>query len=159
MKRQRAAPKDKRPVKKKKSHHFDGRIRVSPEKKNIDVLKSNSIALGTGGTLFLLNGCDDGTTPVTRIGRRIVMTSLTVRWQGYMAPTSTGAKGLRLLVVYDRQPNAATPAITDICQFDDMSSMMNLSNSKRFKVIVDELVPFVWELKENKLGIYQCIES
>jgi len=142
MKRQRGAPQDKRPFKKKKSR-FEGRIRVSPEKKNLDVLNSNSIALGPGGTLFLLNGCDDGTTVNTRIGRRILLTSLTVRWQGYMTPTSAGASGLRLLIVYDRQPNAATPAITDIMQFDDISSMMQLSNSKRFKVIVDELVPCV----------------
>lgn len=111
------------------------------EKKNIDVLNSVAIvAAQTTSSLFLLNGVDDGATSTQRIGRRITMTSLEIRWNGSFAATSAGSTPLRLCVVYDKQSNALAPTATDVFQIDAISSMMNLGNSRRFKVIVDELV-------------------
>lgn len=125
------------------------------EKKNIDVLNTVGVVAGAVvSTLFLLNGVDDGATSLTRIGRRINMTSLEIRWSGNMAATSAGSTPLRLCVVYDKQANGVAPAATDVFQIDQISTMMNLSNSRRFKVIVDELVgnvstagPAGWNVK------------
>lgn len=116
----------------------------NPEKKNIDNLFTNSIVAGaTAASLHLLNGVDDGATAITRIGRRISMSNLSIRWLGNLAATSAGASPLRLVVVYDRQTNAQAPAVTDVFQVDQISTMMNLANARRFKVIVDENVECV----------------
>ena len=68
------------------------------------------------------------------------MTSLEIRQLGSFAATTAGSSPLRLVVVYDRQSNAVAPLATDVFQIDQISSMMNLSNGRRFKVIIDELV-------------------
>ena len=57
-----------------------------------------------------------------------------------LTATTAGSSPLRLVVVYDRQSNAVAPLATDVFQIDQISSMMNLSNGRRFKVIIDELV-------------------
>lgn len=116
----------------------------TPEKKNLDVLTANPITFAqTTANLALLNGCDDGATAITRVGRRITMTSLYCRWVGSLAATTTGSSPLRLLIVYDKQTNAAAPLATDILQVDQIVSLQNLSNNRRFKVLADELIDCV----------------
>lgn len=111
------------------------------EKKNLDILdQAHIVAASTTSTSFLLNGVDDGATATTRVGRRITMTSLHIRWSGSFAATTAGTSPLRLVVVYDRQANAAAPAATDVFQVDNIYTAMNLSNARRFKVLVDENV-------------------
>lgn len=111
------------------------------EKKNIDATNSNTITFAqTTSNLFLLNGCDDGATATTRVGRRITMTSMELRWSGSFAATTAGTSPLRMLVVYDKQTNAAAPAATDVVVVDSLNSMMQLSNSRRFQVLADEIV-------------------
>ncbi|MDG0902781.1 hypothetical protein P6U18_22775 [Pseudomonas sp. L01] len=149
MKRARAADSKGRPTKRQaKTQNFafkKAMVRAkTDELKNIDVLTTGTITFGqTTANLALLNGVDDGATSLTRVGRKIVITSLAWRWQGSVGPTTTGASGLRLLIVRDSQTNAAAPLATDILQVDAIHSMMNLDNSKRFKVLVDHLVPCV----------------
>lgn len=119
-------------------------VKRTPELKNIDGLSTTAYAAGaTTGLLTLLNGVDDGTTPITRIGRRITMKSLFYRAHVQMAPTTIGGAALRVLIVYDKQTNAVAPAITDIVQIDAINSQMNLANSKRFVVISDEIIPCI----------------
>jgi len=60
-----------------------------------------------------------------------------------MAPTSTGTSPLRVLVVYDKQPNGAAPAATDILAADTIQSVNNLSNSRRFVTLCDEIIPCI----------------
>jgi len=69
------------------------------------------------------------------------MKSVFVRWAGALAATTTGASPLRMLVVYDKQNNKATPAATDILHADQLDSPMELANSKRFVVVMDESIP------------------
>lgn len=111
------------------------------EKKNLDILNTTAIvAAQTTASLFLLNGCDDGATATTRVGRRITMTSIYIKWAGSFAATTAGSSPLRLAVVYDKQSNAAAPTATDVFQVDQISTQLNLSNSRRFKVLIDEVV-------------------
>lgn len=160
MKRKAAAPKNPRPTKRfAKGQSFAMKKAIlrtkTDELKNKDTLTSTAIVFGqTTATLALLNGIDDGATSTTRVGRKVIITSLTWRWQGSLAPTTTGSSGLRLLIVRDAQTNAAAPAATDVLVQDNIQSMMNLNNSKRFKVLADELVecvgvngPQSWNLK------------
>lgn len=114
------------------------------EKKNIDVNNANAVvAAQTGATIFLLNGVTPGTSGTTRVGRRITMTSLNWRWVGALAPTTAGASPIRLLIVYDKQANAAAPGAGDVLVIDAIDSPMNLNNSRRFKILADVEIPCV----------------
>lgn len=149
MKRGRSAPTNPRKTKRANTtQNFalkKALVRArTDELKNIDVVTNNTITFGQAtANLALLNGVDDGATSTTRIGRRITITSLAWRWEGSIAPTTTGASGLRMLIVRDAQANGAAPLATDILQVDAIYSMMNLDGSKRFKVLVDHLVPCI----------------
>lgn len=105
-----------------------------PEKKDdLEIVTLNVASVG--GQLTLGNGIALGTAASgNRIGRSIKLVSLTMNTT-LVATTDYAA--FRLLVVYDKQPNGAAPAITDILVSDSIQSPMNLSNSKRFKVIMD----------------------
>lgn len=114
------------------------------EKKNIDVVNLTSITAGSGAAaLKHLNPLAPGTSATTRIGRRVKMHSLLIKWQGSLGPTSAGASPLRLLVVYDKQANGAAPAATDVLTSDAIASGMNLSNSRRFIILCNEEISCV----------------
>lgn len=117
-------------------------VRSGPEAKDhVFVLPA---ALGAfGATTFsagtLLNALGQGTTAVTRLGRKVQLKSLYIRYSIALAPTSTGGSPARILVVYDKQANGAAPLITDILLANDFHSPNNLNNSDRFITIFDEI--------------------
>lgn len=108
------------------------------ELKNLDVDNTTNIVAGSGaGVLNLINGVAQGTTALTRLGRRITMRSLYWRWNGHLNATTVGGSGLRMLIVYDKQANVAAPVATDVLTVDAIRSPMNLSNSRRFVTLAD----------------------
>lgn len=107
-----------------------------PEKKAIDV--AASYVLNTTGSVALLNGCPRGDNLSERIGRRITMKNITLRGVA-QGTTATGVSQLcRVIVVYDKQTNGVAPAVTDVLVSATGSAFMNLSYSKRFKIIIDK---------------------
>jgi len=100
-----------------------------------------TLSPGANTTLFssarLLNGCIQGTEATNRIGRKIVMSSLYLKGTFNLATTSTGGGTARIIVVYDKQANGTTPAITDVLLSDDVLAPNNLSNRDRFTKICD----------------------
>jgi len=113
------------------------------ELKNLDITNTSLFGAGSGaGTLSLLNGCVQGTTATTRLGRAITMKSLLIRSSGYAQATTAGSGAIRFMVVLDKQANATAPANTDILNTDDLPSPMNLSNGERFKVLFDKVWNF-----------------
>jgi len=113
------------------------------ELKFIDQVNNTSTTAGSAafGAAILLNGCVPGSTASDRIGRRIHMKSLLMRWEFAAAGTTTWGGKVRILIVYDKQANAATATITDILLSDHVSSQNNLSNRDRFVTICDYLTP------------------
>lgn len=111
------------------------------ELKFLDVSNNTgpTVDVATFGAGVLLNGCANGSDASSRIGRKIVLKSVLVRYQFAMAPTSTFSSPFRIMVVYDKQANAAAPAITDILLTDHFSSQNNLSNRDRFVTIFDHV--------------------
>lgn len=108
------------------------------EKKDVTagVLWNPTTYAGVAGQLTLLNGMVYGGTAGQHIGRSVTLRS--IAFNTALGFTSTGgAPILRVLIVYDRQPNGAAPAVTDILYANDPSAPMNLNNSKRFKVLHD----------------------
>ena len=47
---------------------------------------------------------------------------------------------IRVMLVYDRQSNGVTAGITDVLNASDVASMKNLSNKRRFKVMMDKFI-------------------
>jgi len=111
------------------------------EVKFLDTSPSGTIsfASSTFATGVLLNGCINGSDASTRIGRKINIKSLLIRYEGHLASTSTGGGCFRILVVYDKQANATAPAITDVLLTDHFLSANNLSNRDRFTTIFDHI--------------------
>jgi len=110
-----------------------------PEQKNFDsnVAAPIVIAQATAVRSSIFSP-DQGTGPSEHVGRKIDCTSLSWKWSANYAATTAGSSPMRLLVVYDRQPNAALPNTTDVVNQDYINAHMNLNNSKRFLVIVNE---------------------
>lgn len=119
-----------------------GRLPTSiHELKDITTKSSAVIQLATTGSSTLINAIPQDSTASGRVGRRVVMKSLLLRFAGSMAATSAGASPIRIMVVYDSQTNATAAPLTDVVLTDDITSPMNLSNSRRFKILCDDLIP------------------
>ena len=112
----------------------------STELKYIDNNFSPVIAVGSASfslSTQLLNGCTQGSDATNRIGRKLVLKSCLVRGTFTLASTSTGGSPIRLVLVYDKQANAAAPATTDVFLADNFSSQNNLNNRDRFIILSD----------------------
>lgn len=115
-----------------------------PEKKFTDV--SATLTLGSAADTFttpgpttLLNGLIPDSTATGRIGRKVVMKSLYIRWSAQLAPTSIQGAPVRIIVFYDKQANGAAAGVTDVLLANAFNSPNNLSNRDRFVVLSDEL--------------------
>ena len=109
------------------------------EQKNFDAnVAAPIVAAQTTAVRSSIFSPDQGTGVSERVGRKVDCTSLSWKWSSSYAPTTAGSSPMRLVVVYDRQPNAALPATTDVFNQDYINAHMNLANSRRFLVIVNE---------------------
>jgi len=103
---------------------------------------------GTVAADQLCNGLATGTGANNRIGRKIVMKSIYMRFTWFVAGSNTSQSGpMRILVVYDKQvngafPTAIAPATSDgaILHYDHIASPNNLFAADRYVTIFDELV-------------------
>jgi len=95
-----------------------------------------SLSFDSSGSLTLLNGLTQGTTSSTRIGRRVTVKSIEWRFN-CSTSTLTNWTSNRFMIVVDTQANAATPAFTDIYDSLSPSTLRNVSNMPRFKVLYD----------------------
>lgn len=94
-------------------------------------------------TFFVLNGIQTGGSFYQRNGRQIKMRSIAFKYT--IEPLSFPAPldQLRVAIVFDRQPNGALPALSDIFQDCDSAgatktdpeSWLNLNNRERFRII------------------------
>ena len=107
------------------------------ERKNIDDSSAKWASTSAGWSINCLNDVAQGTTAITRIGRKILMKSILV--QGILA-TNTG-NNARVLIVYDRQPNGALPAATDVLTSNTIMAVQNLDNRDRFLILAD-IMPY-----------------
>lgn len=121
------------------------------ERKNADT--DATIVASTFSGPTLLNGIAQGTTPGNHIGRRATMKSLLIR---YTADPVAGGGGsvsqVRFIVVYDKQTNAAAPAVGDIVQTTAFTSPLNLQNKDRFVCLIDEISDVMPSAAQNISG-------
>ena len=108
-----------------------------------------NVAINSTGNIDALNLIRTGSTYVTRQGRKVEMKS--IRVVANIVPiagrTATSDYG-RIVLVYDRQPNGALPAVAEVLQTTDQAanntttsfSGINLNNRDRFIILRDEHV-------------------
>lgn len=113
------------------------------ELKVVDTVTASANLTVTAG-LVLLNGISQGSDYTNRIGRKVLMKSLYMRFT--LLPNSANSAPIgdfvRILLVYDCQTNGAAPLAADILNSAaDYLSPLNLANRDRFKVLHDKVVP------------------
>lgn len=85
----------------------------------------------------------NGSDASTRIGRKVTIKSVYLRYSVVPSPTTTGAAAVRILVVYDKQTNAVAPAVLDVLSNSDFTAPNQLSNRDRFVTLIDEITPII----------------
>lgn len=126
----------------------------SPEPKFLDG-NATGTAINASGALFAINVTGQGTTAygsTARIGQKINMKSVCVR--GIAANTTAnlsastglnnGTDGVRVAIVYDKQPNGSLPQYSDIYNTASGSysafAQRNVSTLDRFDVIKEDWI-------------------
>lgn len=88
----------------------------------------------TTGTIALIATVPQGTTVNSRVGKKVMWKSLQAR--GYAQNNTTAIyNDCAFLVVYDKRPTGALPAITDILNTASSVSFNNDNNSGRFQIL------------------------
>lgn len=123
-----------------------------PELKFVDTansaLGSQSTAAPPTATTVLT--CVQGAAAYQRIGQRVQLHSLRLVGSIFPNATMAGFSPGRVLVVYDRQANAAAPAWSDVIQCvtsggsasSSVRDGLNLANRERFVILIDERMTF-----------------
>lgn len=114
-----------------------------PELKAFDVTVVPTFATAAAGdTPLVLNAMVAGTEVYNRVGRKIYMKSVHIRGQIFSAATTAlDEQELRMMLVYDSNPNAAQTTLGQLLLDSnvggglDVNSNINLDNRERFKVI------------------------
>lgn len=104
---------------------------------------SGSDAWNIPAAATLLNGIGGGSNANQRVGRKVTLKSLMFRYRfsfdaSVVGATATGGGNLRILIVYDKQPNANFPPVLSVLQNDFFNTMNNLDNRDRFVILADE---------------------
>jgi len=110
------------------------------ERKFVDTAVA-TYEMDTTGSVALIATVPQGAGESQRIGREINLHSLQIHGTVQAKTTTTLAAG-RFLVVWDKQPNAALAAITDILNTANYYSFLNDQNKKRFKILMNR--PFTF---------------
>lgn len=110
-----------------------GLVRSSPQEIDFVDTAINQ-AMDTTGVVTLINGIVQGTSVNQRIGKKVLMKSVQARV--YFAANSAATSNVvTMLLVYDRLPRGALPAVTDILVAATPTANNNDSNSSRFKIL------------------------
>ena len=97
----------------------------------------------TWSTVQLINGIAQGVTSTARIGRKCVVSAITIRWH-YSFPLSATDNRWgpwRWMLVYDSSPDGVLPTPGLILDDNSFLGNINLNNSERFAILHDEVVP------------------
>lgn len=98
-------------------------------------------AVGSTGSVTLLNGVASGTGVNERVGRQNTNKSYFGRFGFYPSSTTSAPLGtiVRIIVFFDSQTNssASPPAVGDVLEATAWDSPMNLNNRERFKILLE----------------------
>lgn len=113
--------------------NFQRTVGAAKELGYVDVAAATYNMDGTG-SIALLNTVAQGAGVTQRVGKKIVMKSLQCRGVMYNNATAS-ANDVAIMIIYDKRPTGALPAITDILTSVNSQAMNNDTNSGRFVVV------------------------
>lgn len=115
---------------------FQGSRFGTIEKKQIDT--ASTCVIDSTGAVVLLNGLQKGTDLTNRVGRKIHMFYYKLRAYA-LATSATGTAQIgRIMVVYDKYPNAVTATIGQILTATDVLANNNITGRDRFVKLMDQ---------------------
>jgi len=91
-------------------------------------------ALDTTGSVTLINPIPQGAGVTQRVGKKIVMKGLQCRGNLFNNTTALW-NDVAFMIVYDKRPTGALPAVTDILVSANNNSMNNDANAGRFSIL------------------------
>lgn len=109
---------------------------ASKETGYVDLAVAN-YALDTTGSVTLLNTVAQGAALTQRVGKKIVMKGLLCRGR-FENNSQALLNDCAMIIVYDKRPTGALPAVTDILVTANAQAMNNDANSGRFKILKRE---------------------
>ena len=114
---------------------------------------SIAASFAAGSSIQSLVTMNRGDTNYLREGDKITLKNMTWRIRLYLNNAETSPTAVRFVIVYDRRPNGAQAAVTDVLNSNTIDGLMNLSEDvrRRFQVIHDQF----WQLSTggNELAI------
>lgn len=114
---------------------------------------SIAASFAAGSSIQSLVTMNRGDTNYLREGDKITLKNMTWRIRLYLNNAETSPTAVRFVIVYDRRPNGAQAAVTDVLNSNTIDGLMNLSEDVRgrFQVIHDQF----WQLSTggNELAI------
>lgn len=115
-----------------------GLVLTPGELKSVDTTVNAAADMTTA--VQLLNGIPRGDEISQRNGRQVTLKSIEMR----LKSRSTAGTGVdqqhRVLIVYDRQTNAAAAAVTDVLASANVLYPRNLENRRRFRILFDRII-------------------
>lgn len=102
---------------------------------------SVSAASNTSGVMTLLNGCGRGDDLHERIGRQVTLRSVQLALHAAVTSGTGVDQTCRVILFFDKEPHGAAPAGTDLLTANDDKAFRNLSNRKRFWILMDQKIP------------------
>lgn len=97
-------------------------------------LSAATYALNTTGSVTLLATIPQGTSVNTRVGKKVVLKS--IQGRGFIGTdTATTIVSTSFALIYDKRPQNALPAITDIFTSASSLTFNNDANSGRFRIL------------------------
>lgn len=123
------------------------RMKNSMETKSVTSQVGPS-AMGTAGTLLLLNGIQRGSAPNNRTGNGVRATSVWFMCEMFNDDDNTDTNVVRLILFWDRQANSAVPSISGDIDSQGLLdtgtgtsvvfSPPNMNQKERYKIIYDK---------------------
>jgi len=99
-------------------------------------------AASSTATVISVNPVAAGSTTLTREGNKIQMKAILIQGVIYQAGAGVPNAVLRLVVVHDKNSNAAAPAWTAVFQSTAIDSLRVVGNMSRFTILSDQLLDF-----------------
>lgn len=93
-----------------------------------------SLDFDTTGDVVLINDIAQGTSVSERVGKRCHMLALQIRGRSSNQGAATD-NNCALMLVYDKRPTGALPAVTDLLSTASSASLNNDTNSSRFQIL------------------------
>lgn len=111
-----------------------------PELKYFDQTFPLANVTDTGNLTTPLNQMAQGTNGSQRVGLSTPIKSVTYRVDIRQGATTPLPSTVRVMLVWDKQPNQVQPAVTDVLQTANFNSYLNMINRERFVSLRNDYV-------------------